>query len=286
MMLAEPAGRREPAQPLGAHQQKELLEQQAATIQAGTEKVLAAQNAMIESMELKQKENQKDSDSRVRELMERLAEVEMALRREKVKCLEFEAALVIECQNKRRAVGSPEEARGGKARSTAPSQHRDADPTPGVSASGLPISRKFNLPLLSSVRSKDRQPSQEIIGAMMASPPIPSIQIQPMIQPIQPVIQPTISTCNSTCKSTTSGASRIAIQPSHHLLKDCHKRSRIPPLRGARQSIGGCLEEKAARTRMVPAGIWDTQRGHARVLFEAALFGVEEPLLLVGESPK
>jgi hypothetical protein len=165
-----------------AHQQKELLEQQAATIQAGTEKVLAAQNAMIESMELKQKENQKESDSRVRELMERLAEMEMALRREKVKCLEFEAALVIERQNKRRAVDSPEEARGGKARSTGPSQHRDANSTPGLdammaamttqrvcpltgnvmSASGLPISRKFNPPLLLSVRSMGRQPSQEI----------------------------------------------------------------------------------------------------------------------------
>jgi hypothetical protein len=175
-----------------AHQQKELLEQQRATIQAGTEKVLAAQNAMMESMESKQKENQKESDARVKELMERLAEVEMALKREKVKCLEFEAALAIERQNKRRAVDSPEEARGGKTRSTAPSQIRDVNSTPGVSASGLPVSRKFNPPLLSSVRSKDRQPPQETINAMMAPPPMPSIQIQPMIQPhqIQPMIQP------------------------------------------------------------------------------------------------
>jgi hypothetical protein len=142
---------------------------------------------MMESMESKQKENQKESDARVKELMERLAEVEMALKREKVKCLEFEAALAIERQNKRRAVDSPEEARGGKTRSTAPSQIRDVNSTPGVSASGLPVSRKFNPPLLSSVRSKDRQPPQETINAMMAPPPMPSIQIQPIIQPmVQP----------------------------------------------------------------------------------------------------
>jgi hypothetical protein len=48
--------------------------------------------------------------------MNRLAEVEMALKREKIKSLEFEAALVIERQNKRRAIDSPEEARGEKAR--------------------------------------------------------------------------------------------------------------------------------------------------------------------------
>ena len=192
---------------LMAQQQKELLEQQAATIQAGTDKVLAAQNAILKAMESKQKKNQKENDSRVRELMDRLAEVEMALKREKMK---FEAALMIERQNKRRAIDSPEEARGRKAISTGPSQHRDANSTPGldammaavttqrvcpltgnvVSASGLPISKRFNPPLLSSVRSKDRQPSQEIIDAMMAPPPIPSIQIQPMIQPLQPVIQP------------------------------------------------------------------------------------------------
>ncbi len=154
-------------------QQKELQEQQAATTQAGTEKVLAAQKAMLEVMESKQKENQKENNSRVRELMERLAEVEMALRREKVKSLEFEAALAIERQNKRRADNVPEETLGGKARSTGPSQHRDANTTPGLdammaavtaqrvwsltgnvlrgnvlSASGLPISRKFNPPLL------------------------------------------------------------------------------------------------------------------------------------------
>ncbi len=98
---------------LMAQQQKELLEQQAATIQAGTDKVRAAQNAMLKAMESKQKENQKENDFRVRELMDRLAEVEMALKREKMK---FEAALMIERQNKRRAIDSPEEARGGKAR--------------------------------------------------------------------------------------------------------------------------------------------------------------------------
>ena len=67
-----------------AQQQKELLEQQAATIQAGTDKVLAAQNAMILAMETKQKESQKENDSRVKELMARLAEMEMELKREKI----------------------------------------------------------------------------------------------------------------------------------------------------------------------------------------------------------
>ncbi len=133
------------------------------------------------------------------------------MRREKVRSLEFEAALAIERQNKRRAIDSPEEAPVGKARSTGPSQRMDHNSTPGhnnlnsaataqrvcpltgnvVSASGLPISRRFNPPLLLSVRSKDRQPSQEIIDAMMAPPPIPSIQpVQSAIQPFQPVIQP------------------------------------------------------------------------------------------------
>jgi hypothetical protein len=49
---------------LMAQQQKELLEQQAATIQAGTDKALAVQNAMLKAMELKQKENQEENDSR------------------------------------------------------------------------------------------------------------------------------------------------------------------------------------------------------------------------------
>jgi hypothetical protein len=147
-----------------AQQQKELLEQQAATIQAGTEKVLAAQEAMLRVMESKQKENQRENDSRVQELMERLAEVEMALRREKVRSLEFEAALAMERQNKRRAMDSPEEAPVGKARSTGPSGYSNLNsaataqrvcPLTGIvlSASGLPISRKFNPSLLLSVRS-------------------------------------------------------------------------------------------------------------------------------------
>ena len=93
-----------------AQQQKELLEQQAATIQAGTELVLAAQKRMLETMDAKQQESQKVNDSRVAELMERLTAMEMALTREKVKCLEFEAALAIERQNKRRATHSPENA--------------------------------------------------------------------------------------------------------------------------------------------------------------------------------
>ncbi len=84
-----------------AQQQKELLEQQAATIQTGTDMVLAAQKRMLETMETKQKESQRENDSRVKELMEKLTAMEMALAMEKIKCLEFEAALVIERQNKR-----------------------------------------------------------------------------------------------------------------------------------------------------------------------------------------
>ncbi len=129
-----------------AQQQKELLEQQASTIQAGTDKVLAAQNAMLKAMESKQKENKKENDSRVRELMDRLAEVEMALKREKIKSLEFEAALVIERQNKRRAIDSPEEARGRKAISTGPSQHRDANSTPGLDAMMAAVTKTARVP--------------------------------------------------------------------------------------------------------------------------------------------
>jgi hypothetical protein len=189
-----------------AQQQKELLEQQAAAIQAGTDKVLAAQNAMILAMGTKLKED----DSRVKELLARLTELEMALKREKIRSLEFEKDLLIKRQNKRRAIHSPEEAPGGKARSTSPSQFTDPNSTPGLnnmsssatpqracpitgnvlSTSGLPVSRKVNPALVSSVRSKDRQPSQEIIDAMMQPAPIPGIQpSQPVIQQIQPVIQ-------------------------------------------------------------------------------------------------
>ncbi len=76
-----------------AQQQKELLEQQAATIQAGTDMVLAAQKQMLETMEAKQKESLKENDSRVRELMAKLTSMEVALAKERIKCLEFEAAL-------------------------------------------------------------------------------------------------------------------------------------------------------------------------------------------------
>ncbi len=115
-----------------AQQQKELLEQQAAIIQAGTDMVLAVQKQMLESMESKQKESPKENDSRVRELMAKLTSMEVALATERIKCLEFEAALAIERRNKRRATNSPEDARGGKARSTGPEQHEDHKSTPAV----------------------------------------------------------------------------------------------------------------------------------------------------------
>ena len=89
-----------------AQQQKELLEQQAATIQAGTSQLLEAQKKMMETMDTRQFQSQRENDSRVTELMARLSAMEIALAREKVKCLEFEAALVIERQNKRRATNS------------------------------------------------------------------------------------------------------------------------------------------------------------------------------------
>jgi hypothetical protein len=195
-----------------AQQQKELLEQQAATIQAGTDMVLAAQKRMLEAMEARQKESLKQNDSRVRELMARLTQMEVALATEKIKCLEFEAALAIERQNKRRASSSPENSRGGKARSTGPEQHEDLNSTPAIpqinssssvataprmcpitgnrytviptmSAAGLPVSRKFSPPLI-------RKPPQEMIDAMTAPPPIPSSQrVQPTDQPFQPVNQ-------------------------------------------------------------------------------------------------
>ncbi len=118
-----------------AQQQKELLEQQAATIQAGTDIVLAAQKQMLETMEAKQKESLKENDSHVRELMAKLTSMEVALATERIKCLEFEAALMIERQNKRRASSSPEDARGGKARSTGPAQHEDHNSTPAIPSS-------------------------------------------------------------------------------------------------------------------------------------------------------
>jgi hypothetical protein len=94
-----------------AQQQKELLEQQAAVIQAGTAKVLAAaQNEMIEHLRVKQKED----DSRVMRLMTRLGELKMALKQERIKCLKFEKDLLKERQNKRRAPNSPEEAPDGR----------------------------------------------------------------------------------------------------------------------------------------------------------------------------
>jgi hypothetical protein len=295
--------------------------------------VLSAQKKILETMETKQKEDQRENDSRVKELMEKLTAVEMALTMERIRCLEFEAALTIERQNKRRAIDSPEDARGKKTRSTGPAQHVDHNSTPAInslnpaatalrvpaqrvcpitgnrynvlptmSASGLPVSRKFNPPLIMSTRSKDRKPPQEMIDAMMAPPPIPSSQqIQPAKVPQADMVESrvemvdsestistrdsTISACGTAAKSTTSDAS--AIQPSHHLLKDYHNRSRIPPHGGPHQPIRGCLEEKAARPRTLPTGIRNTQRGHACALFEAALLGVEGPLHnLVGELPK
>ncbi len=57
-----------------AQQQKELLERQAAAIQEGTDKFLAAQNEMIEHLRTKQRED----DSRVMLLMTKLGELETA----------------------------------------------------------------------------------------------------------------------------------------------------------------------------------------------------------------
>jgi hypothetical protein len=154
--------------------------------------VLAAQKQMLETMEAKQKESLKKNDSRVRELMAKLTSMEVALAKERIKCLEFEAALVIERQNKRRASSSPENARGGKARSTGPEQSEDHNSTPAVpgftpkinsstlvattqrvcpitgnrytvipimGAAGLPVSRKFSPPLVMSTRSTGRKPA-------------------------------------------------------------------------------------------------------------------------------
>jgi hypothetical protein len=195
-----------------AQQQKELLERQAATIQAGTDMVLAAQKQMIEAMEAKQSESLKQNDSHVRELMARLTQMEVALATEKIKCLEFEAALAIERQNKRRASSPPENARGGKARSTGPEQHEDLNSTPAIpqinssssvateprvcpipamSAAGLPVSKKFSPPLIMSTRSPGRKPPQAMIDAMTAPPPKPSSQRgQPANQPFQSANQP------------------------------------------------------------------------------------------------
>jgi hypothetical protein len=129
-----------------AQQQKELLEQQAATIQAGTDMVLAAQKQMLETMEAKQKESLKENDSRVRELMAKLTSMEVALATERIKCLEFEAALVIERQNKRRASSSPENAQfeEEKQDQQVPSNTRTTiqplqSPAPSWSAQGLPL---------------------------------------------------------------------------------------------------------------------------------------------------
>ncbi len=98
-----------------AQQQKELLERQAAAIQEGTYKVLAAQQEMIEHLRTKQKEN----DARVKLLMTKLGELETTLKHEKIRCLKFEKDLLQERQNKRRAMNSPEEAPDGcRARST------------------------------------------------------------------------------------------------------------------------------------------------------------------------
>jgi hypothetical protein len=79
-----------------AQQQKELLKRQAAAIQEGTDKVLAAQNEMIEHLRTKQKEataKQKEDNSRVMLLMTMLGELETALKQEKIRCLMFEKDL-------------------------------------------------------------------------------------------------------------------------------------------------------------------------------------------------
>ncbi len=93
-----------------AQQQKELLERQAAAIQEGTDKVLAAQQDMIKHLRTKQKED----DARVMLLMTKLGELETALKHEKIRCLEFEKDLLQERQNKRRTTNSPEEAPDGR----------------------------------------------------------------------------------------------------------------------------------------------------------------------------
>jgi hypothetical protein len=235
-----------------AQQQKELLGKQAAAIQEGTDKVLAAQNALILGMQTKLKED----NSRVKELLARLTDLELALKVEKIKSMEFQRNLLVERQHKRRALHSPEEAPGERkvrtmghslftnppstvinstpsddnassakdstrndsthklfntSLSSAPPRicqitgHSTAELSnmssssayipytsritgPPMSASGLPISKKFNL--ISSVRSIDRQPSQHMIDARSQPPPIPAIQqIQPAAQQTQPTLQ-------------------------------------------------------------------------------------------------
>ncbi len=69
-----------------AQQQKELMERQAAAIEEGTDKVLEAQQEMIEHLRTKQKED----DARVMLLMTKLGELETALKHERIRCLEFE----------------------------------------------------------------------------------------------------------------------------------------------------------------------------------------------------
>ncbi len=146
------------------------------------------------------------------------------MRREKIKGLEFERDLAMErLKNKRRADSAPEEAPGGKSRSTGPTQCTDPISTPGLdammaavtaprpcpltgnalSASGLPVSKKFNPkafnpPLLQSVRSKDRKPPPQMVDAMTAPAPISAIRQyhsaiqpnQPDMQQLQPTLQP------------------------------------------------------------------------------------------------
>ena len=73
-----------------AQQQKELMERQAAAIQEGTDKVLAAQNEVIEHLRTKQKED----DSRVMLLMTKLGELKTALKQKNIRCLEFEKNLL------------------------------------------------------------------------------------------------------------------------------------------------------------------------------------------------
>jgi hypothetical protein len=164
--------------------------------------VLAAQNEMIEHLRMKQEEGttkekvdmvSSSMKEEMMQLMTRLGELEMALKMERIKCLEFEKDLLQERQNKRRALSSREEAPDGRrARSTGHALivdlARSRSPTDNTtSSSGLPLSKKFNPRLMSSVSSKDRQASQETIDLMMLPAPIPGRRT---IQPVQEIIQP------------------------------------------------------------------------------------------------
>jgi hypothetical protein len=104
-----------------AQHQKEM-EQQALELRAGTDKVLQVQMGIIRqaeqqaaecraAMEAKHRaalEKQQEDDIRVNTLLKRLVDLEIALKQERIRSLEFEAALAKELQHKRRATQSPE----------------------------------------------------------------------------------------------------------------------------------------------------------------------------------